>query len=496
MARAPEACRCLALVLAWLALSRPLDAQLPQAEDAFRRGDYAAARAAYEHVLASDSLNVSALYRLAILDSWDGKLARSLERFARLRRLAPRDEDIMVSQAAVLGWAGQAQWSRALYDSVLAHSPQRADALAGRARAVAWSGDLERAERLWRAGLAVHPDDPELLVGLAQTLYWRGRPALAATYAARARVLAPRDPTALDLERAVRAAVRPEVQTTIDGAGDSEDNDFVAQKATFATSLGGDRRGTLHAGWRRATLGARAGTSYGGSGEVIAALGNGAVVHAGLGLERLESGSAATTPLTAQVGVDFRLARHAAASVDYGRTAFDETALLIERGFVIDALDLGVDISPSATWSISGSGGGAWLSDGNRRYTGASAVLASVLPGLQLGPSFRILGYRADLRDGYWAPNRFTVIEAQVVYTLQRSGWGVRADGGLGSQQVSNTAAHQVEWHLGLTLSRSWGANNEIALVGSITNSARTTTAVPTEAFRSRTLGLRFRQGL
>jgi len=64
-------------------------AQLPAADEAFRKGDYAAARAGYERVLTTDSLNARALYRLAILDSWDGKLARSLARFGWLRRLDP-----------------------------------------------------------------------------------------------------------------------------------------------------------------------------------------------------------------------------------------------------------------------------------------------------------------------------------------------------------------------------------------------------------------------
>jgi hypothetical protein len=63
---------------------------------------------------------------------------------------------------------------------------------------------------------------------------------------------------------------------------------------------------------------------------------------------------------------------------------------------------------------------------------------------------------------------------------------------------VFSGAAWQVEWHLGFSLSRGWGADNEIALVGSITNSAAATNAaqVRSEAFRYRTLGLRFRQGL
>src|SRR2546428_794408 len=270
-----------AWALLGLAVARPLAAQLPQADEAFRRGDYRAARAGYERELAADSLTVRALYRLAILDSWDGKLARSLARFARLRRLEPKDEDLQVSQAQVLAWTGDTRASEALYDSVLARSPRRADALAGRARAVAWSGDLNRAEHPWRAALEPFPDDPELLIGLAQTLYWEGQPTLAEAYAARARAVAPGDRTARELQRLVRAALRPEARTTVDGAGDSDDNAFVAQEGSLTTPLG-DLRGTVHAGWRHATRLASAGTSYGGGGYIIAPLGTGVGMRSGL----------------------------------------------------------------------------------------------------------------------------------------------------------------------------------------------------------------------
>src|SRR2546429_552209 len=276
----------LLLVAAAGCLVAPLTAQLPEAEAAFQRGDYGAARAAYERALAADSTNVRALYQLAILDSWDGKLGRSLERFARLRRLAPRDDDITVAHARVLAWADRTAAAGALYDSVLARAPDRTDALAGRARTVAWSGALDRAERLWRDGLARHADDPELLIGLAQTLSWKGQPGLGEGYAARARSLAPQDRTVLELERELRAAVRPSVRTTVDGAGDSDGNTFVAQEAYYEASLGTAVRGTVRAGWRHASLGAAAGASYGAGGQVSAPLGAKAAVQAGLGARR------------------------------------------------------------------------------------------------------------------------------------------------------------------------------------------------------------------
>jgi len=231
-----------------------LAAQLPAADQAFQRGDYAAARASYERVLAADSSNERAMYRLAILDSWDGKLVRSLARFARLRRIDPRDPDIMVTQAQVLAWAGRTAPSEALYDSVLARFSDRVDALAGRARAIAWGGDLDRAERLWRQALERHPDDAELLVGLAQTLYWKGQPDLAEVYATRARAVAPEDRTVRDLARAVRAALRPEIATKVDGASDSDNNDFVAQEAAPICAAPCTRAGvTRHLQMRQAT---------------------------------------------------------------------------------------------------------------------------------------------------------------------------------------------------------------------------------------------------
>jgi hypothetical protein len=108
------------------------------------------------------------------------------------------------------------------------------------------------------------------------------------------------------------------------------------------------------------------------------------------------------------------------------------------------------------------------------------------------------MGYRNNTGTGYFSPDRFSLIEARAVYVWQQRPWGVRADGGIGTQQVFKGAARQTEWHIGVVLSRGWGANNELSLVGSITNSAAATTpgTVPTEAFRYRTLGLRFRQGL
>jgi hypothetical protein len=171
--------------------------------------------------------------------------------------------------------------------------------------------------------------------------------------------------------------------------------------------------------------------------------------------------------------------------------------VLIARGLVVDALDGNVDVSPSSRWSLSAGGGGAWLSDGNRRYSAVAAILARVAPGVQLGPFARVMGYRAP-GIGYFSPDRFSVLEGRVTADWRRARWGVRADGGVGSQQVFTGAAHQVEWHVGLTLTRGWGASNELAVVGLVTNSAAAAAVgkTSTTGFSYRTLGVRFQQGL
>src|SRR3989441_13334169 len=142
---------------------------------------------------------------------------------------------------------------------------------------------------------------------------------------------------------------------------------------------------------------------------------------------------------------------------------------------VVDAVDLALDVSPGPGWSISAGGGGAWLSDSNSRYSAVGAVLGRVVRGLQIGPFARIFGYRESRVGLYFAPLRFSTIEGRAVYQWQRSRWGVRADGGLGSQRLvlAGVAPQtQTEWHVGLSLARGLGAKDDPTLFGSVTKNA------------------------
>ncbi len=487
----------LAGIAALVALTAPVAAQLPEAEDAFGRGDYRIARALYDSVLARDSLNPRALYRLAILDSWDGNLIRSLARFVKLRHVEPLDPETMVAHARVLAWDGQTGWSETLYDSVLTLAPDRADALAGRARAVAWSGDLNRAERLWRDALERHPDDPEILTGLAQTLYWEGAPALAESYITRARELAPGDPTTRDVFDQVRAARRPTVGVSTDGSDDIEHNRFVTIVGTFSGSVRADVRGSLRASWRRNELGSLVGFSEGIDGWLVKALPRGAALRAGGGVRVLDPDGGATRGFaTLQLGIGFRPARFASVTLGYSRYPFDETAALVDSGFVWNELEAQAEFSPRPNLDLSAVANTAWLSDGNRRMIGAFAVMVGVAQRLRVGGYARVLGYRGP-GSGYFAPDRFALGEGRVAYAWRRRDWGVRATGGLGAQQVGSDGATQAEWHGDVTISRSWRAIDELSLVGLYTNSAAARSGTATTGrYWYWSVGVRYRRVL
>jgi tetratricopeptide (TPR) repeat protein len=490
--------RLLAIIIAMAVLPRPSAAQLPEAEDAFARGEYRLARQLYDSVLALDSLNPRALYRLAVLDSWDGALERSLARFATLRRVEPTDPDIMVAQAKVLSWAGRTRASETLYDSVLARAPDRVDALAGRARAVAWDGDLDRAERLWRDALERHPDEAEILVGLAQTLYWEGQPTLAEGYVARARQLAPDDRTARDLFDQVRSERRPVVSVSFDAANDIEHNSFAAVAGEFSASPRSDLRGTLRATWRQNDDRTNTDRSSGLDGWLVKSLSS-ASLRGGLGVRVLDPvGGPTRSLLTAQLGGSIRPAKFASVTAGYSHTPFDETTVLVDSGFVWDELDVDAELSPRPNLDLSGIANSAWLSDGNRRLLGAVAAMVGVAKGLHAGVYVRVMGYReANPGRGYFSPDRFTLGEGRAAYVWRRHGWWLRATGGLGAQQVGTGQATQAEWHGDLALAHNWHALDELALVGSYTNSAaaRTATAA-TATYRYWSIGLRYRRGL
>lgn len=498
-----------------LLLPRLVVAQLPEAEDAFERGDFKAARALYDSALALDSLNPRALFRLATLDSWDGKLKRSLARFAVLRRVEPNQPDEMIAHARVLSWAGQLKWAAALYDSVRAIDSTRTDAIAGQARMVAWAGDLNRAERMWREALERYPDDPEILVGLGQTLEWQGEPDLAELYVARARQFTPSDRETNDLLSQVRAERRPLLKVASDGANDIEHNSFVALAGSITALLRPSLQGALRTTWRANTgriyttlapgvIDTTTATAYssGADAWLVRSFLPRLTVRAGGGVRTLTPDTgAARSFATVQLGVGLHPRNFLSIVVSYNRYPFDETQLLVDKGYVWDEVDLDVDASPSANVDFSGGWNEAWLSDGNRRRIVNAAAMMGVAHGLRVGVYGRSLGYHIpNPGRGYFSPDQFLLGEARAVYLWRTPGWWMRTIVGLGAQQVGTGNPTQAEWHGDASVGHSWRSVDEVSLVATYTNSAQATSGSgPNQStiktYRYWSAGLRYQIG-
>lgn len=151
-------------------------AVLAAGDSAWAAGQHDAARAAYAQVVAADSTASSrAVYRLAVLRSWENRLSEAITLHRLYVRLEPRDLEGRVGLARVYAWASRFETSVATYDSVLAAEPDYRDAALGRAQALAWWGRLDAALGAYAAWRRGHPRDTEAALSVARTLSWAGR---------------------------------------------------------------------------------------------------------------------------------------------------------------------------------------------------------------------------------------------------------------------------------------------------------------------------------
>jgi tetratricopeptide (TPR) repeat protein len=442
---------------ALLAGTWPAAAQQATGDSAWAAGDFHLARISYEQVLARDPGSVRANYRLGILASWDGRLDSALVLIRRARAAEPRDPDIRTTEARVLSWDGRTEQAIALYDSVVTDFPRHADALAG----------------------------------LSQVYLWQGKYSLARTYADRALAADPESRTAGELDRQVRAALRPQLEITLGWSNDSDDNTSWWQTAAASWLLSDAVRAFGSAGALEASdplrdasrVSLEAGVGY-GRGNLSAT--------AAVGLRRLspDTGSSRTAG-TFRLSGGYRLGT-AGIGIGFAHYPFDETALLIERRLDVNALDLSGDalLRPGLTLGVGG--GFASLSDDNHRTSGVITLTQSVKRDIFVGVMARALGY--DFKGtGYFSPDWFSVYEARAGYTRSGVQWTGRVSGGLGVQQVGSGGKMQSEWHLEGRVGRKWGLMNQVEVFAGVSNSAESST---TGAFRYRTAGVMVRLGL
>lgn len=477
----------------------PLTAQTAQLEDGDRAwgdGRFPAAQAAYERALVFDPYAVRALYRLALLESWDGRLDSSLVLLRRARLLDPEDPDLQVAEGRVLSWANRLGAAQAAYDSVLARRPGYVDARVGRAEVIAWRGDLGAAAREYTAILDEHPDAVTARVGLAQIRFWQGREDVASRELDRALAIEPAHREGVALRRSLRAGHAPRAELSVVWTNDSDDNTSWTESLDASMPLGAGVRALGGVALLQASDPLRHARRIGGEAGLSWARGP-VQLMAAAGARRLEpdgaAASAATrTEATWRGRLDARLSAGTSLALAYAHAPFDETAFLFERDLELDALDLNLETTLGGT-SLSIGAGHAWVSDGNRRRSVVLGVTQTVARGFFVGALGRAIGWERQDGVGYFDPDRFALAEGRAGWQLATPRWEARVSGGVGVQQIFRDADAQAAWHAEARLARRLGDLNAVEVFGGVTNSVVTST---TGAYRFRTAGLRVRLGL
>ncbi|HXG72042.1 MAG TPA: tetratricopeptide repeat protein, partial [Gemmatimonadaceae bacterium] len=200
----------------------PLAARIDAAERTYQAGDSAAAVAAYGTVLALDPNNSRALFRLGQLWRHDPK--RSLPMFRRYTSVVPNDAWGHMALGDAL--AADGNFSEALreYDEARRIAPKERDVALGHARVMGRAGRGGDAVALLQKWAALHPRDLEATreIGVQQRL-------LSST----------------------RAKHAPAVELTASSGGDSDGNRSYGAVALISTQLTDNARLSASAGRKR-----------------------------------------------------------------------------------------------------------------------------------------------------------------------------------------------------------------------------------------------------
>lgn len=504
----------------------PLCAQQREADEAWNLGHYEAARVGYEQVLRQNASAARANLRIGLMLSWQGKLDSALTFIARARTADPADIDMRLAQARVRAWDKQYDAAIALYDSVLVERPDlreaelgkalthswagrlneaeavyRAmiarnssdrEALLGQAQVTAWRGDLSTAGQLYRAVLRRDPRDADALAGLGYVYYWQGREAAARKQAAAALAVDSTHKAGQALRRTIQQASRPAVEASANWGNDSDHNTSFWQTLSASASPGPGVGVFGSVSALETSDPILDATRVGGEAGVSLTLGRFQLTGAAGARRLVPDVAAPRTAATYRGRLGYRPAPGFGLGLGYSRVPFDEIASLMERDLDLELLEGGFDARPFAGFSIFAAGSELWLTDGNTR-TGLVAGLTQKLHRrFSVGLFGRTLSYE-ERGVGYFSPDRFSVLEATGVYSIETTSWTGSMGGGLGAQQVGERGAAQSEWHVEGRLGRRWGGGNRVELFGLVTNSAVSST---TGAFRYRSAGLTVKLGL
>lgn len=444
------------------------------------------ARTAYAEVVRRDSSHSRAVLRLGTLLASKNSLDEALSLYRLYSRLEPRDVNGPLAVARALAWASRYGEAIATFDSLLARDRGLKGAALGRAQTLAWSGKLREATARYEEWIRDHPADADAWCGLAAAMHWGGQTRAARDALRRALKIQPTHAEALAQLRWVEATLSPSVEPSIITTDDTDRNRSTIYSLSAGLPMPANARGTVVGSHRWAGLAALRGSATTGRASVRWSPGAGPLTLRGeVGATSLRGGTrgspdSSSTGLIAGGRISGRLARGASVGVGVSRAPLDETATLIIGGLASTSIDGDLEWALPARLSIALGLSRASITGGtvaNTRHAASGALRWTARRGTSFAVGGRTFQYSKEVYDGYFAPNRYGLIEASVRTSLGREfGWAAEGEAGVGRQSIATFSAGGSAGRLAsrgaLTLLYRWAPGVEWKLTAGLANAA------------------------
>jgi hypothetical protein len=447
---------------------------LARADSAYSAGDHANARVLYAEVLARDSMQSRAVFRLAQLEN-SGQNALALYR--RYIALEPGDPWGHMATGDRLAQMGLLHEALEAYDAARVLAPGERDVAIGRARVLDRGGHPDRATTELLPWVAAHNDDGEAWDLLGRMRMRSGRPKSAAHAFERAVHL---NVTGADgrLARA-RAMAAPALSPEVTSLGDSDGNrttrfggliDFmVADGARLGALVQRDvitsESAPTTPGPPRTLLDQVEGTDLRLQASARPTPQVNLSMQAGTArFERSTRGAVPWTAFRSEARMRARMPRNGASidvRVEHAPMAFNP--LLVDHHVVRSEARAMVEV-PIATLRLRGIGRvGRFEANGEAPNSRAGAEAAVLLPlgGGRVQPSlhYRSVGFQRASAAGYFAPRRAETTEAGLSVDGGDNGRiSLTAELGAGLQRVAEHGGVPGPW------SRAWRAWSQASL--------------------------------
>lgn len=466
-----------------------------------RAGDLAGALEDYRRLAALRPGESDLDLQRARLLSWQSRLEESIALYDSLVRARPGDRDARLELARVLSWAGRLDSAASVYRGILERAPEEADAVEGLARVLGWRGDLRASERYWRRAVELTDGGADAHLGLSRTLRWEGRPAAALSAWKRARAAAPERQDVLEEERWLDALLHLHADPGFTYEGDSDGNRI------YTLRMDGGFRVVprLAVGWesygRRTTNRERAVPD---DFEREAA---GGVVEAGLQLEpgwwlRAGGGVAYSDGARDDELASWRASvaspRHMPFSfvLSYRREPLDLTSQLIERGVVVEAIDLRTVWSMGSGWQLTAAGSPATYTgtETNDQWAGLLSLAHDFSRTWRLGLTGRAFGFEHDLNEGYFDPDLYALAEVSLRWQAFPGDWHLSLELDPGAQKIGEGGDVDGTFRTSGSLGYRFAPGRRVELSGSFSTTGLQSFSTADAGYRygSASLGLRW----